>query len=151
MIVDPIQLPFLLNGRRIPRPLQPALGDRDRDMLGHLVVIDHPAHFDAQGRVIKRRLGAPRRRGGNLRQRAFGRHEQLLPLPAPFVREQRIETGDEAFAGIVGRRDLGEVLLVKQGELERPALDQVADGRTPQGGNPPQPGMRPQRCGVAPP
>jgi len=50
-------------------------------------MVDHPAHFDAQGRVSERRLGATRGRGGQRRQRAFGRHEQLLPFPAPFVRQ----------------------------------------------------------------
>jgi hypothetical protein len=139
--IDPIQLHFLLNGRRIPRPLEAAVGNRDSDVLGHLVVIDHATHFDAEGRVVERRLGAPGGLRGELRERAFGRDEQLLPFPAPFLREQRIETGNETFAGILGRGDLGEVLLIKQGELERPALDQRADGRAPQGGNPPNPGM----------
>jgi hypothetical protein len=50
-----------------------------------------------------------------------------------------MEVHDEAFAGVGGRNDFGQMLRIEEGELQRPALDQRANGGTAQRGDPAQP------------
>src|SRR5215469_16762346 len=50
--------------------------------------------------------------------------------------EQRIAADHQALARIVGRGDLGEVAFVEQRQLDGARLDERADRRGPQGGDP---------------
>jgi hypothetical protein len=36
---------------------------------------------------------------------------------------------DRAFIGIVRAADVSQIMLIEQGQLQRPALDQLVDGR----------------------
>src|SRR4029078_9626127 len=49
--------------------------------------------------------------------------------------KQRIAADDQALAGIVGRGDLGEVVLIEQGELDHARRDETGDLWRPQSGD----------------
>jgi len=72
-------------------------------------------------------------------EEVLGGGEQLAAFAGPFVGQERVAAGDEAFAGVVGVGDLGEVVLVEQGRLQRSAgRGQGLDGRGAQRGQPAQ-------------
>ena len=109
-------------------------------MLGDLVPADDLA--DAQADLVlagKPALVAP---GclADLVEVALGGPQQGLALACPLHGEQRVAAGDQTLAGEVGMMDLGQVALVEERGLQRPAGGQLADRRCPQGGDPLQPG-----------
>jgi len=57
----------------------------------------------------------------------LGGGEEFLSFPGSEVGQGGVAAGDEAFAGVVGVIDLGQVRLVKQGLLHRPAGDEPGD------------------------
>ena len=60
------------------------------------------------------------------------------PLAGAVGGQHRVAAGDQPLAGEVRGGDLGEVLLVEQGQLERAVVGhQLADGRGAQRGDPP--------------
>ena len=80
-----------------------------------------------------RRSGRAASRWRRAGPRACGR----APLPGPGA------AGDQPLAGELGGADLGEVLLIEQGQLQRPVLGhQLPDRRGAQRGDPPVPGVQ---------
>src|SRR4051812_14138477 len=69
----------------------------------------------------------------NVEQFLLGGVEQRTPLARALVGEQRVPTGDEALAGIVGRGDLGQIALVEERKLNGAGLGKAADRRCTQG------------------
>ena len=83
-------------------------------------------------------------RGEDGGQQGLGGGEQLVALAGPRGGQERVAAGDQAFAGVVGVGDLGEVLLVEQGRLQRPAGGgERLDRRGSEGGQPAQVESRP--------
>ncbi len=66
---------------------------------------------------------------GDLRKAALGRGQQLLALARPVGGDERVAAHDQPLARIVLSGDLGQVVLIKQRQLQRPVLDQLADLR----------------------
>jgi hypothetical protein len=72
-------------------------------------------------------------------QIALGCGEQILAL-APRDGEPQVAADNQALAGIVVGGDAGEIALIEQRELEDPGIDQGADLRGAQRGDPAEPG-----------
>ena len=71
-------------------------------------------------------------------EQLLGGGEQVLAGAGPVGGQDRVAAGDEPLAGELGRGDLGEVLLVEQGQLEGAVVGhELADGGGAQGGDPP--------------
>ena len=105
-------------------------------MLGHLVLADDLADLGADLRGPGQPPG--RDPGGDRGEQLFGGGEQGLALAGALFGQHGVTAGDQALAGEIGRADLGQVLLVEQGQLQRPVLGhQLLDRRGAQRGDPP--------------
>jgi hypothetical protein len=87
--------------------------------------------------------------GGHWRQDflqvCLGGGEQAVPFMPPGFSQGGIAAAHQPFARVIGVADLGEVLLIEQGQLQRPAISgQDRDVRGLQGGDPPGALQRPQ-------
>jgi hypothetical protein len=106
-----------------------AVGDGEREVLGHLVLADDGADLETDlGFAAQRLVGAAH---GVLDRRklALGRGEQVLALVSPGAGEIGVAADDEALARIIVGGDAGEVALVEQRELEGAGIEQGADLR----------------------
>ena len=122
---------------------QGGVGDGDLEVFGHLVGVDDLA--DSEADLVRAGQPAGGDRGVDGGQQGLGGGEQLVALAGPRGGEERVAAGDQAFAGVVGVADLGEVLLVEQGRLQRPAGGgERLDRRGPQRGQPAQVGLGPE-------
>ena len=120
---------------------QGGVGDRDLEVFGHLVFVDHRA--DPEPDLVRAGQPAGGDRGEDGGQEVFGGGEQFAAFAGPFGGQERVAAGDQAFAGVVGVADLGEVLLVEQGRLQRPAGGgERLDRRGAERGQPAQVGSR---------
>ena len=71
-------------------------------------------------------------------EQLLGGGQQVLPLAGPVGGQGRVAAGDQPLAGEVIGGDLGQVLLVEQGQLERSVVGhQLLDSRGAQRGDPP--------------
>ena len=70
---------------------------------------------------------------------SFRCHEQLFSFSRPLTRKQRVVADDQALARVVRMGDFGHVAGIKKRGLKAAALDQFADLRGSQRGNPVQP------------
>jgi hypothetical protein len=105
-------------------------------VLGHFVTVDHGADRERDLVPAAQRLfGAPHA-GLNGDQLFLGGVEQLASLAGALIGQQRIAADHQALARIIGRGDLGEIARIEQRELDGARLDQAADRRCPQGGDP---------------
>src|SRR5208282_400024 len=121
---------------------QAVIGNGDGEVLGGLVLADHLARLDADrpGTVEPARLDA----GDEGGQQFLGGREQVFAGAGVVGGQHRVAAGDQPLAGEVAGGDLGQVLLVEQGQLQRPVLGhQLADGGGAQRGDPPV-GVRPR-------
>ena len=116
------------------------LGDGEIEVLRHLVGIDYRPHREPDLGLAPERPMAPTDLACDARQIALGGDEQLLALAGALARELGIAADDEPLARVIGSGDLGEVALVEERELQRPALGERLDLRRPQAGDPVQPG-----------
>ena len=66
--------------------------------------------------------------------------QQILALAGAFLGQQRVAADDQTFAREIGGGDLGQIALVEQRELEGAGVDQSADLRGSQRGDPVEPG-----------
>ena len=110
------------------------------EVLGHLVLADDGADLEADlGLATQRLPGAAHGvlDGGEV---ALGCGEQVLALAPSRHGEIGIAAHDEALARIVVGGDAGEVALVEQRELEGAGIEQGADLRGAQRGDPVEPG-----------
>ena len=109
---------------KLPSPM------RQSKVLGHLVAAQHLAHFQPDLRRREQLLFPPRHVLGDLRQTLLGRLQQGLPLAGALLFQQRVMADDEPLTRIVGGGDFGQILLVQQGELQSPFLDQFESPRS---------------------
>ena len=115
---------------------QAGIGDGDLKVLAGLVLADHLAHLDADVRGAGQPPGG--HAGGDGGEQFLGGGQQVLPLAGAVGGQYRVAAGDQPLAGKVRRGDLGQVLLVEQGQLERAVVGhEPADGRGAQRGDPP--------------
>ena len=115
-------------------------GDGDVEVLGHLVAIDDLADGDTDGIATAQRSFGRDARGPGSGELLLGGGQQLLALARPLVGQQRIAADDEPLARIIGRGDLRHVAVVEQRELQLAGVDELADRRCPQRGDPVEPG-----------
>jgi hypothetical protein len=93
-------------------------------VLGHLVPISDSAHRYADRRLA-REPAAPAAGGGrDTGEIALGGGQQRLALAGPLRREQRVAADNQAFARVVRGRDLGQIALIEQRQLQRPGFGQ---------------------------
>src|SRR4249920_544422 len=91
-----------------------AIGNIEREVLLHLVLVDHGSDREPNHAGIMH-CGLASHLIGNAGQPTFGRLQKLLALPRALLGQRRIAAGNEPLAGKVGRADLGQVAVVKQG------------------------------------
>ena len=90
--------------------------------------------------VVGAGQGAATDAGHDLVEQCLGGVEQGAAFAGAFGGQQRVAAGDQPLAGVVGVGDLGQVLLVEQGQLQRPVRGgERGDRRRPQAGQPAQP------------
>src|SRR5205814_9966735 len=87
-------------------------------MLGHLVVVDYCSDGECNLVLAAQWSLLSPRTGLNFEQRLLGGIEQFAPLARALLGKQRIPADDQALAGIVGRGDLGTLVLIDQGEVD---------------------------------
>ena len=85
--------------------------DRQRKVLGHLVLIDHAAH--AQGDVGAPGEFAAINPGLDLGQTGVRRAEQFLALVRAKLRQFGIAAGDQPFAGKLRCAEFEQVALIE--------------------------------------
>ena len=90
------------------------------EVLGHLVLVDDLA--DPEPDLVRAGQSAGGDRGGDRGAGGLGGGQQLGAFAGALGGQGRVAAGDQPFAGVVGVGDLGEVLLVEQGQLQRPVL-----------------------------
>ena len=117
---------------------QGGVGDGDVEVFGHLVLVDDLADLEPDPVRTGQPAGGD---GGDRGPGCLRWREQLAAFAGPLGGQERVAAGDEAFPGVVGVADLGEVVLVEQGRLQRPAFGgEGLDRRCPQRGQPAQVG-----------
>jgi hypothetical protein len=106
-----------VDGGLVAVPGQPVAGDVEGEVLGHLVLVDHPpgpqADLVLPGELACRGLVT------DLGEQGLGGGEEVFALAGPLSSQQRVAAGDEPLAGVVRMADLGQVLLVEEAELQR--------------------------------
>ena len=139
--IQTVEVGFALDRLLTARPSEHAVGHLGLKMFADLVTVQHAAHLHADLVSSERRAPAPLHLGRDALQLLLGGRQQLLALAPPLLGQQRVVAGDEPLAGIVGRGDLGQVLLVEQGQLQVPAGDQLPNRGAAQRRDPAQPRM----------
>src|SRR5680860_11521 len=134
--IDTVQGGFFVDAILFARKAETVVCDVELEVLCDLVFVDHPS--DAQTDPVLALECALVAHGRLLDLCKFdlGGVEQLLTLSPALVRQRRVAAADEALAGIVGVRDLGEAGLVEQRHLYRPGLGQGLDLRCPERADP---------------
>src|SRR5262249_57506946 len=113
-------------------------------MLGHLVVVDYCSDGERNlVLAVQWSLLSPRT-GLNFEQRLLGGIEQFAPLARSLLGKQRIAADDQALAGIVGRGDLSEAVLIEPANLDHTRRDETGDLWRTQGGDEVETGRRQQ-------
>ncbi len=113
-------------------------------MLGGLVPGDHLADCDADLPGAGEPAGLDA--GGDRGEQLLGGGQQLLPGAGAVGGQHGVAAGDEPLAGEIAGGDLRQVLLIEQGQLQRPVIGhQLPDRRGSQRGDPPV-GVRPLRA-----
>src|SRR4051812_6425539 len=112
----------------LAREGEAGVGDRDGEVLFDAVALERRADREPD-------LVGARERGAldtlaDFGETALGRLKQLGAFALSLGGDQRVAADDEAFTGILlGRLDLGQVLLVKERQLQIAVLDQLLDLR----------------------
>lgn len=110
--IDAIQCGFAIDVGLLALIGEVILFQRERKVFGHLVPSQYLTHFQRDGRAAQ---GLPLAFGSSqhLVEFFFGGGQQLLALASAFGRQQRIATGDQSLAGVVGVGNFRQVLLVE--------------------------------------
>ncbi|PIP84112.1 MAG: hypothetical protein COR54_05810, partial [Elusimicrobia bacterium CG22_combo_CG10-13_8_21_14_all_63_91] len=112
--------------------VEEAVPDVEHDVLGHLVLVDDlpDSHTNL---IFPRALElAPLDHAADFLQLPARRLEQGAALMAAQLAQFGVHAGDQAFARVVGMRELEEVALVEQFHLKGPAFDEILDPFRPQ-------------------
>ena len=105
-------------------------------MFGHLALVEDGADRLADlGRPSQRVFLAPNT-SLDLAQVGLGQRQQLVALAPPLLGQQRVPAHHQPFIRIVRTADLGHIACVEQGELQQPAVRQLADRWCTQCGDP---------------
>ena len=122
---------------RAPAIGEDPVGDSELEVLGHLLRVHHPPcpQADRGGRA----QATAADHAGDLRERLLGGRKERLALAGALLGERRVATHDEPLAGKLRTRDLDEVALVEERELEIAGRDEGADGGGPQAAHPADP------------
>ena len=71
-------------------------------MLGHLVLVEHGADFEADFSFAAQRLALAGHRGGDAGEFALGGGEQILALAGALGGESPVAADDQPLAGKIG-------------------------------------------------
>ena len=108
------------------------VGKGDVEVLAGLVLADHLADGDPD---LGGATQPPSRAGSEVGEQLAVGGQQVLALAGAFFGQDGVAAGDEPLAGEVRGADLGQVLLVEQGQLQWPvAGDQLAETTAVVGG-----------------
>ena len=130
--VDSVQRGLFGDAALIARVGEAVVGALGVEVLADLVAAKGPVGADGDHVLAPQRPLLAPGRGHDLVQLALGGGEQVQALAGPLGCQQRVAAHDEALAGVeFGRGDLGQILLVEEGELQGSAVDQLADRRAP--------------------
>ena len=140
--IDPIEGRLGGDGLLLTGKGQARVGDREREVFGHLVAVHDTAHGQADPVLPLEPSG--RDPDGDLHQILFGGPEQVLALVAPQLHQLRVATGDEPLPRIVGMGELAEVPFIEEIGLEGLVFHKRADRGTLQGRDPVQAPLRPE-------
>ena len=139
--IKAVQLRFAGDGFGPPRVLEAPVFDLQLEVLGHLVPVLDATHLLGDLRRQQRGLRPPRHLPGDLGQLFFRGRQQILPLAPPILGQNRVVADHQTFPRIGWGADLRQVALIKERELNRLSLHQLADRRMPQRRDPAQPRM----------
>ena len=114
------------------------VGDVEVEVFGHFVAVDHLA--DPQCDLVLAAQRAARSDGGSGDggELFFGGGQQVLAFAGPLFGQGGVAAAHQPFAGIVRGGDLGEVVFVEQGQLQRLGLNEGFDLRGAQRSDPVQ-------------
>ena len=116
---------------------QAGVGDRQREVLGHVEALDDAAHAQRDGLLAAQRVACALRGRGDLGQIGLGGRQQLQPLARTLLGQQRVAAHHQPLVGEVLARELQQVALVEQRGLEGSVLGrQLRDLRRAQGADP---------------
>src|SRR3989304_6026529 len=122
--VDPIEGGLARDGRLVARGADARVGDLEREVLADLAPPEHLADLERDAGLAAERPLRARGGGHDLGQLAFGRRQELPTLAGPLLGQEGVLTDDEPLAGVVRMGDLGQVLLIKERQLQGPARGQ---------------------------
>jgi len=129
------------DGGVITREAQRVVGNGDTEVLGDLAAAEQGADGSADPVGAAQRPPLAQNAGLNALEALLGGVEQLVSLAPALFGQGGVPADDQALAREVRAFDLGEVTVVKQRELERPALGrELLDRWRPQRGDPVEPG-----------
>jgi hypothetical protein len=134
--VEPVQGGFGVDLSLSAPRREAGVSDVDVEVLAGLVLPDHLAHGDPD------RPGAGESaRGdasGDWGQELFGGGQQGRALAGAVGGQDRVAASDQPLSGVVRAGDFGQVLLVEQAHLQRPAIGhELFDRGGAQRGDPP--------------
>jgi hypothetical protein len=113
-LVQPVQCRLGLDGIELAPVAQRRLGDGQLEVLGHVEVVDHATHTQADGILTAQRVTSTLRGRHDLVQIELGGREQLQPLARALLGQQRVATHDQPFTGEVRAGQLQQVALIEQ-------------------------------------
>src|SRR5207253_4572037 len=133
--IEPVQDGFGVDLILLAGDGQAVIGDGDGEVLAGLVPADHLADIDPDGPGAGELAGLdPGDEGG---EQLLGGGQEFFAGAGAVGGQDRVAAGDQPLAGEVGGGDLGEVLLIEQGQLERAVVGhELADGGGAQRGDP---------------
>src|SRR5262249_38254648 len=103
------------------REIEAFIRDGELEVLRDLVLVHHLARPHPNGAASLEL--ATRNHFAHLLELLGGRRNQRLSLMCTQLRELRIAAGHEPFAGEVGVRELEQVAMIKQSQLQLPIND----------------------------
>src|ERR1700736_3400806 len=127
---------------RVAAKGETVFGNGDVEQLGELVAVFDTTN-GTRDLVLTGGAAAAGDLVGQLAQRRLGGLQQILALAGPFLGQERVLADHEPLAGKLGCGDLSQIAFVEQRQLEGAGVEQGADLRGSERGDPVEPG-RPQ-------
>ena len=133
--VEPVEHGFGVDLALLAGHGQAVIGDADGEVLAGLVRVNHLAGLDPDLAGALQAAGLHAGEEGG--EQFLGGGQEFFAFAGAVGGQGRVAAGDQPLAGEVGGGDLGQVLLIEQGQLERAIVGhQLADGRGAQRGDP---------------